>query len=179
MDGRKLTSKVSVFLGNSKRVTCKISNTQIHGSNVITMDEDITCGVKIYYKGKEFSFSMGEYPISIFGFLNDYPILYVSGRLIILLLDKLINGEVDSIYKCVKVLGTNEKFCSWIHYNGVIYVETHNSDIWVFHKLQIIEDSYRKEEIKKEEFDIINIKASAQREFMFNNLTSINNTYKK
>lgn len=179
MDIKKLTNKVSVFLGNSKRVTCKITNTQIHGSNVITMDEEIDCGVIIYYKGYRYRFNMINRSIQYFGFLGNCPVIYCDNKIIMFALDKIfLSSENVPIRDTMVLIEDNAKYGRWVHYNGVIYLESCSKERNVFYKLTM-DEKYKKEEICKEEFETAVIKANGQREFMLNNLTSINNTYKK
>ena len=177
-ENNRQTSKVSVYLGNGKRTTCKISHTQIYNSNIITFDKEVDGGIVIYYKGNEFKFSIPNKAIQYFGFLGKHPILYCNDKILILKIDDLLNNKVSTLKECVDTIEKDAAYSRWVSSHGKIYLEKWMGGNICNYIMTIDEETgiVSKEEINKGSFTTAVAKEKAIREFLYNNLVSINNS---
>ena len=177
-ENSRQTSKVSLYLGNGKRTTCKISHTQIHNSNVITFDKEVDGGIVIYYKGNEFKFSIPSKAIQYFGFLDKNPIIYCDNKIIMLKIESLLKGEVLTLKGTVEIIEKNITYSRFISSHGKLYLEKWENGNIINYIMVLDEETglISKEEINKGSFNSVAVKEKAIREFLYNNLVSINNS---
>ena len=177
-ESNRQTSKVTVYLGKGKRTTCKISHTQIHNSNIITFDKEIDGGIVIYYRGSIFNFSIPGKAIQYFGFLGKHPVLYCNNKIILLKIDSLLNQEVLTLKECTNIIEKEASYSRWVSLHGKIYLEKWSDGIIKNYIMVIDEETgiVSKEEINKGSFTNVVVKEKAVREFLYNNLVSINNS---
>lgn len=178
MEENRQTSKVSVYLGNGKRTTCKISHTQIHNSNVITFDKEVDGGIVIYYNGNEFKFNINGKAIQYFGFIGKHPVIYCGNKIIMLKIDSLLRGEVLTLKGTVEIIEKDVSYSRFISSHGKVYLEEWKNGNIINYIMVLDEETcvVSKEEINKGSFTTIVAKERAIKEFLYNNLVSINNS---
>lgn len=175
MDNR-ITSKLNIYTGKGTRETTKIKHAVVYNNNVVTTDD--SNGILIYFKGNKFKFNMEKSTIQYYGLLGNYPIIYVNKKIFIILVDKYLesNGQ-RKLSEFVKLLHEDVTYSRMISYNGEVYLEKWLNNEKLFYKLSVNEVNnfvIDTKEITNEEFLTIVIKNNAVKEFMYNNLTSIN-----
>lgn len=178
MEENRQTSKVSVYLGNGKRTTCKISHTQIHNSNVITFDKEVDGGIIIYYKSDRFKFNIPGKAIQYFGFIGKHPVIYCDNKIIMLKIDGLLRGDVLTLKDAIEVIEKDITYSRFISSHGKLYLEKWDNGNVLNYIMVIDEETgiVSKEEINKGSFSTVAVKEKAIREFLYNNLVSINNS---